>query len=126
MATWKLQASFIGPYTIIRKVSPVAYKLELPANFKIHPVFHISLLKRFREDEEQVHSKEAPPVPEIVGEDVEYEVETILDKWIVRRQVQYLVKWEGYPYYEASWEPLSHLSNCAKLINRFEKLVTPS
>src|SRR3954449_13054919 len=43
----KLQARFIGPYTILAKVSPVTYKLELPPSLNIHPVFHVSLLRAY-------------------------------------------------------------------------------
>ena len=43
----KLQARFIGPYPIIAKVSPVAYKLELPPSLNVHPVFHVSLLQTY-------------------------------------------------------------------------------
>ena len=40
----KLLPKFIGPYKIVQKISDVAYKLELPSKFKIHPVFHVFLL----------------------------------------------------------------------------------
>jgi hypothetical protein len=40
----KLQHRFTGPYKIIQKVSPVAYKLKLPPSLKVHPIFHVSLL----------------------------------------------------------------------------------
>ena len=40
----KLQHWFIGPYPIVSKVSPVAYRLALPPDLHIHPVFHVSLL----------------------------------------------------------------------------------
>uniref|UniRef100_A0A8R7PHM6 Integrase catalytic domain-containing protein n=1 Tax=Triticum urartu TaxID=4572 RepID=A0A8R7PHM6_TRIUA len=42
----KLSFRYFGPYKIIRIVNPVAYELELPAGAKVHPVFHVSQLRR--------------------------------------------------------------------------------
>ena len=38
----------------------------------------------------------------------------------------YLVKWTGYPYAQATWEPEAHLANCTKALERFEKRQTRS
>ena len=54
------------------------------------------------------------------AEEDEYEVKAILDKWIAHRKPQYLVKWKGFPTYEASWEPLDNLSGCRDLVEWFE------
>ena len=44
----KLNPRFIGPYEVIEKVGPVAYRLALPLNLeKIHNVFHVSMLRRY-------------------------------------------------------------------------------
>ena len=47
----KLSPRFIGPYEVIEKVGPVAYCLALPPELeKIHNVFHVSMLRRYRSD----------------------------------------------------------------------------
>ena len=43
----KFRSRYVGPYKIIEKISSQAFKLDLPSNMKVHPVFHISLLKEF-------------------------------------------------------------------------------
>ncbi|XP_072060288.1 uncharacterized protein [Arachis hypogaea] len=46
----KLEMRYFGSFKIVHKVSPVTYKLKLPNKAKIHDVFHISLLKKFKGD----------------------------------------------------------------------------
>ena len=57
----KLKPRFYGPYKIIRKVGEVAYELELPAESKIHNVFHVSNLKKAI-NQQIVTSSELPPL----------------------------------------------------------------
>ena len=44
----KLSPRFIGPYEIVSKVGPVAYKLKLPPELsRIHDTFHVSMLRKY-------------------------------------------------------------------------------
>jgi hypothetical protein len=100
----KLSSKRYGPFKIIEQKGP-SYKLELPDSWKlIHPVFHESLLTPYIKPKFDVQKKKAPPPPVVVGSEIEYEVEKILDSQRRRNQIWYLIKWKGYDNEENSWQ----------------------
>ena len=73
----KIKARWVGPFTITQRVSPVAYRVDLPPGWRLHPVSHIDQLKKYIRLEEflrEVH----PPPPIVVEDHLEYEVEDLI------------------------------------------------
>jgi Chromo (CHRromatin Organisation MOdifier) domain len=95
-----------GPFKIIKEISPVAYQLALPSEWKIHDVFHASLLSPYTETDAHGPNFVCPP-PDLVGGEQEYEVEHIINHRCTGqgKTLQYLVKWKGYPESDNTWEP---------------------
>jgi hypothetical protein len=78
----KLAFKYFGPYQILEKLGPVAYKLQFPDNSSVHPVFHVSQLKSFTADYSPVHSQ----LPDTPALDVlNVTPERILDRRLVKK-----------------------------------------
>jgi hypothetical protein len=110
----KLLPLWVGPFKVTAKVGDVSYKLALPADWRVHNVFHVSQLRGW------VPSKRTqPPLPQLVDGQEEYVVGRILSHDDRQRghrvQRYYLVKWQGYGDEHDSWEPASIVANCQAL-----------
>jgi hypothetical protein len=123
----KLSPKFFGPFKILERPSPLNYRLALHPDSRIHPVFHVSLLKpaTSRDPDQFPHdTPEAFFLLPLVEESTqvyegEWEVESILKHRRSKGIVQYLVKWVGFPVSESTWEPKKHLENAADIVNKY-------
>jgi len=100
----KLQKCFFGPFMVTERIGKVAYRLELPAGSRIHPVFHCSVLKPYHGPIPPVvvslpsHTFENRPVLKPVAIlNEKLDVTTDPPKQMV------LIQWEGLPPEDASW-----------------------
>ncbi|PNX92763.1 Ty3/gypsy retrotransposon protein [Trifolium pratense] len=108
----KLSKRFYGPYKIVERIGPVAYKLELPPQSKIHPVFHCSLLKQHRgpltaaPDDLPPSNVDNQPVIQPLAI-----LDSRTDHNINPPQRQVLVQWLGLLPEDATWEDWNTLNS---------------
>lgn len=108
----KLRAKYIGPFTITKRVSPTSYELDLPANFRVHPVINLEYLKEFHPSPERfvgrpVDSRNQKQNNEdVVDGD---EIEEIRDHRESRYgRLQYLCHYRGSADHDDVWEHAEH------------------
>ena len=109
-----------GPFEIEEVLGKLVYKLKLPTRWRIHPVFHASLLKPFNETEAHGPNFLEPPAELIDGEE-HYEIEAIVDHRKRGRWTQYLVKWKDYSSADNSWETESNLKSAKKTLDDYKR-----
>ena len=105
----KLAPKYFGPYPIVKQINAVAYKLALPDDCRIHPVFHASQLKKVVGNPDQVLT-----LPPTLADDLEWVVEPLLIKDIrgTGPEQLVLVQWKGLPEFESTWESARMIHQC--------------
>lgn len=118
----------LGPFEVIKRVGEVAYELSLPASMsRIHPVFHVSLLRKY-EDGGRVSSP--PPAVLLDGEE-ECEIQQVLSHrdrsrgTRNKRQLEYFVSWKGMGPEHSEWLRDSDLTNAAELVQEYLDTLEP-
>lgn len=108
----KLIPRYYGPFEIIAKVGPVAYRLKLLPESQIHPVFHVSQLRKVVGKFHLLF-----PLPQHLGIDWELKVElgSVLGIHTATLgndgMMEVLIKWVGLSPMEAAWD-------CFDIINQ--------
>ncbi|GKA92525.1 peroxidase 64, partial [Tanacetum coccineum] len=107
----KLSPRFFGPYRITRKVGPVAYKLDLPPESRIHPIFHVSMLKPANGP----ISADMAPLPITKDWEIDIQPHSVLaHRWVNeagKQVLELLISWCDRPQEEATWETHDLLAN---------------
>ncbi|XP_020536151.1 uncharacterized protein LOC110009863 [Jatropha curcas] len=108
----KLSPRYIGPYEILERIGPLAYRLALPPELaQIHDVLHVSMLRRYRSDPSHVIQTQDIQV----SDHLSYVEEPVA---IIRYQTKKLrnkeiplvkVLWQNHYRKEAKWETKQHM-----------------
>jgi hypothetical protein len=106
----KLAPKYYGPYTMLKRVGQVAYQLALPSHLKLHPVFHVSFLKKVIGAKCQIQTN----LPELAEEgSIWLQPEAVLDqreRHLCQRTIkEVLVQWKDTTPADATWEPATIL-----------------
>jgi hypothetical protein len=117
----KIAPKRYGPFRIIKEISPVAFQIKLPETWKIHDIFHASLLSPYCKTPSHGPNF-TRPLPELIEGQEEYEIEAILNHHFTGRpkKLHYLIKWKGYPDSDNTWEPASQV-HAPELVHQYQQ-----
>lgn len=116
----KLLPRWVGPFEIEKRVGKVAYKLHMPNRWRLHDVFHVSLLNAYRRD-----GSVQPPPAELLSGELEYEVDAVIKHEDTPRSSsgkfsrRYLIQWRGCGPEHNTWEPACNLRNASQKVREY-------
>jgi len=115
---FKLRAPWQGPFTISEVLTgddgqSVAYRLQLPMQWKCHNTFSVDKLRPYLSSQIFQDRKEIPPPTQLIEGEEEFVVDRILADRVVKRrkgrrtisETEYLVSWKGYGEAHHEWLP---------------------
>ncbi|KAJ9525824.1 hypothetical protein QJQ45_009329 [Haematococcus lacustris] len=124
----KLKPRYVGPFRVEYMVGRAAVKLDLPEEWsRIHNVFHMSLVKPYRtyDASDRMPGHAGPPPLQWLDGEPDYQVEKVVDHRLAKsqgnrggkpkkRQLKFLVKWQGHGDEHNTWESRSQLPGAAR------------
>jgi len=120
----KLAPRYVGPFPIIERCGPVAYRLELPAQLSaVHNIFHVSQLRKcLRVPEKVIHIEKLQLEPDLICS--EYPIKIVDHKTrVTRNQTSdfYKVQWSNHSEREATWETEEFVqTKCPELLQVYQ------
>ncbi len=112
----KIDHRQLKSFRILKKINTQAYKLELFEKYDaIHSIFHVSLLKLWHSRDENLKLQII-----LVEEEEKWKIKKILDQWIKKEKIEYLVQWADSSFYKNFWKLMKNLSNAKKIIENYE------
>ena len=103
---------------MIKKKGKAAYRIQLLASWKIHPVINEVLLSRYTPPTfpSQARPRLPPPLDPIENC---YEVKEILDSQLKHGKLEYKVYWKDFGKEEDTWEPVTNIDGATEAIKEF-------
>lgn len=131
----KLSNQRAGPFTILKRYGNLAYKLDLPEIWKIHPVISVAMLEPAPKEYDPYHRSrpEGQPVTDMEDPDVKdrYEIEKLIDRRVVKAkgrgskdkepEVEYLVKWKDWGPAHNVWYKVPDLDKAKDFMEEYDR-----
>ncbi|KAA0054053.1 reverse transcriptase [Cucumis melo var. makuwa] len=122
----RLVKKYEGPVEVLKKVGNTSYRVALPTWMKIYPINHVSNLKPYHQDTEDLQRNIVTRPIIDLSQKEDKDVEEILAERVrrgrrpARRIHEYLVKWKNLPMEETSWERVEDLEAWKQKIEDFK------
>ncbi|VFQ72131.1 unnamed protein product [Cuscuta campestris] len=107
----KLARRYYGPYRVLARIGEAAYRLELPPGSRIHPVFHVSLMRPYY-GESPEQEQLALPSEFVHGQPLSEPARILAERQVLVRgtpEKQCLVEWTDGGRDDVTWEPYDRL-----------------
>jgi hypothetical protein len=122
----KLSQQYAEFFKILQKMRNLAYRLQLSNHWRIHSIIFIAQLESISDSIKNSYFRSRSKESDFVQmkDDTEniksFEIKRLIDKRIITRDIEYLIRWKSYASQHDEWRSVSELENAKNLIQNYE------
>ena len=129
----KYTQQYTGKFTVLKRIGRLAYQLDLPSSWEIHPVISVAYLEPAPKEDDPFNRQSHEPGPVITSNSYDpndsapsYEIEQLLDTKVTnvrgKTKIEYLVRWLGYGPEWDVWYNIEDLQQASDLITDYKRI----
>ena len=123
----KYGQQFVGPFRVLERIGKLAYRLEIPGHWQLHPIFTVAQLEPCPDPKADPFRRlrpDHPPAVSVDREGEEWEIERLLNKRVVKKgrgkATEYLIRWKGWGPEWDTWTNAKHMK-AKELVDDYER-----
>jgi hypothetical protein len=126
----KLSDQYARSFKMIEKVENLAYRLQLSNHWRIHSIISVTQLESIADSSKDSYSRSRFEESDLIEmkDDTQnvkfFEIETLINKRIIAREIEYLLRWKDYESQWDEWRKLEELQNALDLIQNYETFMS--
>ena len=117
----KLSHKYVESFKIKNKIETQIYRLTLSNIYRIHNIFHVSLLKSYRHRVDDKKTKQMMQISNLIDDEEQWKIEEIVDKIEDKKSIWYKMKWLNWNLEYNQWLLENDLDKAIDVMTKFNE-----
>ena len=117
----KMSHKYVKFFRVKNKIDAQTYRFILFNIYRIHNIFHVSLLKNYHYKKDDKYAKQLTQISKLIDDKKQWKIEKILDKMNDKKDIWYKIKWFNWNSKYNQWLHKNEFKNASNLMKKYNE-----